>query len=362
MLPEIDIELKNYRCFADSDPARFTLRPGTTALVGKNNCGKSTLLRSMYELRGLLQLVGDSSELRHGVVRSNGHRTFSLATLIAYVNGRQYGLAELGSGVAQFLILLVSAAVKRPSYVLIDEPELNLHSSLQSDFLTTLASYATHGVVFATHSLGLARSSATSVYSLQRDADGPVSLRPFEASARPSELVGALSFTNSPALGFDRILLVESPTDGLALQQLLRRKGKDHQVLTIPLGGSTLINGSSTAELQLDELKRITPRISAIVDSERLGPTDPLPAERQAFSSLCGRLGIPCHLTTRRAIENYFSQGNLDRAFGPGRTALGPYDPLPAGAWPKALNWRAAREMSDAELDATDLGPFLDQA
>jgi hypothetical protein len=76
-----------------------------------------------------------------------------------------------------------------------------------------------------------------------------------------AQLVGALSFTGSAALGFDRILLVESPTDGLALQQFLRLKGKDHRVLTLPLGGSTLINGTSTTEMQLTDLKRITPRI-----------------------------------------------------------------------------------------------------
>jgi hypothetical protein len=176
-----------------------------------------------------------------------------------------------------------------------------------------------------------------------------------------AQLVGALSFTGSAALGFDRILLVESPTDGLALQQFLRLKGKDHRVLTLPLGGSTLINGTSTTEMQLTDLKRITPRISALVDSERSSATAVPPPERQAFAALCGRIGISCHVTTYRAIENDFWQATLDRAFGSGRTALGPFDRLPAGAWPKALNWKATREMSAAELDATDLGPFLEQ-
>lgn len=34
---QIDITLKNYRCFPDSKPARISLREGFTALVGVNN-------------------------------------------------------------------------------------------------------------------------------------------------------------------------------------------------------------------------------------------------------------------------------------------------------------------------------------
>ena len=52
------------------------------------------------------------------------------------VDGRSFKLPELGSGIAQFILVLASAAFKKPSYILIDEPESNLHPSLQLDFLT----------------------------------------------------------------------------------------------------------------------------------------------------------------------------------------------------------------------------------
>ena len=51
---QIEITLKNYRCFADSKPAKFSIRKGFTALIGVNNSGKTALLKFFYEFRSLL--------------------------------------------------------------------------------------------------------------------------------------------------------------------------------------------------------------------------------------------------------------------------------------------------------------------
>jgi hypothetical protein len=116
-------------------------------------------------------------------------------TLQVMINGRSYRLNELGSGLAQFIIVLANVAVKRPSYILIDEPELNLHPSLQLDFLTTLTSYAKEGILFATHSIGLARACAEQVYSFCKIAEGESEVAPYEATPRLSEFLGELSFS-----------------------------------------------------------------------------------------------------------------------------------------------------------------------
>jgi AAA15 family ATPase/GTPase len=42
---DIEITLKNYRCFSEANPARFRLRDGFTAFIGLNNAGKSTVLK-----------------------------------------------------------------------------------------------------------------------------------------------------------------------------------------------------------------------------------------------------------------------------------------------------------------------------
>src|SRR2546425_7811492 len=60
-MPPIQLELKNYRCFPDSRPARISVGPGFTAFVGVNNAGKSSLLKFFFEFRSLFGLLSSRS-------------------------------------------------------------------------------------------------------------------------------------------------------------------------------------------------------------------------------------------------------------------------------------------------------------
>jgi len=93
-------------------------------------------------------------------------------SLQLFIDGRPFALQELGAGLAQFIVVLGNAALKKPSFILIDEPEISLHPSLQLKFLMKLAGYASEGVVFATHNIGLARSVAEEIYSVSAAAKG----------------------------------------------------------------------------------------------------------------------------------------------------------------------------------------------
>ncbi len=526
---DIDLTIKNYRCFTDANPARISLRPGFTAFVGPNNTGKSTLLKFFYEFRfvlsvlspglgNLTNLLGGSSEgffsddvftdtneralevqlnfpkaseaaktsdlptltrvvltvpraqgqcyarfevddgralppdkytfegsvlhlaghpiahfsplmpvrpdlkqtlyigpfrnalniggqnqsyfdirvgqqmiqawrnfktgpskrdneaayrLTENIRRIFGFRNLEInaseiesgqgdQTLQVFVDGKSYKLHELGSGIAQFFLVLASAAMSRPSYILIDEPELSLHPSLQLDFLTTLTSYATEGVLFATHSIGLARASADQVYSVQKNEAGESLVRPYEETPRLSEFLGELSFSGYRELGFDKVLLVEGPTEVKTIQQFLRLYGKDHKFVLLPLGGSGMIKAHSEAELA--EIMRISDNVSALIDSERSAPAARLAPDREAFVQNCRKVGIePCVLE-RRAIENYLTDSAVKRTKGVKYRALGPYELLKATPqpWAKGENWRIAREMTRQDLQGTDLGQFLE--
>jgi ABC-type cobalamin/Fe3+-siderophores transport system ATPase subunit len=280
-------------------------------------------------------------------------------TLQLFINGKSYRLPELGSGLTQFILVLANAAVREPSYILIDEPELNLHPSLQLDFLTTLASYAREGVIFGTHSIGLARAAADRTYSLRSVADGESEVTELEDTPRLSEFLGELSFSGYRELGFNKVLLVEGVTDVKTIQQFLRLRGKDHQIVILPAGGSQMI--AEGREAELEEIKRISDNVCALIDSERQAPDAPLDGPRAAFVEACKKASISCHVLQRRAIENYFSDEAVKRVKGPKYRALEPYESLKdiSPAWSKAENWRIAREMTLDHLDGTDLGEFI---
>jgi hypothetical protein len=338
-----------------SAPGYFDIQIGQ-AFIGQWDSQKNGNLKSAAEA---------THQLEQDIARIFGFQTLQINaapskdTLQVFVNGHAYRLNELGAGLAQFIIVLANAAIKRPAYILIDEPELNLHPTLQMDFLTTLASCAQKGILFATHSYGLARASAEEIYTLERQADGTTHMHLFDRSPRLSQLLGELSYGGYAALGFEKILLVEGATEVKAIQQLLRHYGKDHQVLLLPLGGSNLING--TRDLELQEIKRITTCLFALVDSEKTAAEAPLPADRQDFKTLCEQLNIDCHVLERRALESYFTDEAMKRAGLQRHHPPGPYERMQDvnPGWSKSWNWQVTRQLSRDEIDATDLGRVL---
>src|SRR5262249_13271225 len=132
--------------------------------------------------------------------------------LQAFVDDHPYRLDELGSGISQFLIVLMNAAARASDYILIDEPELSLHPALQIEFVNALQAYWKKGGVFATHSLGLASTLASRVYVVSRRAR--VSrLEPLEQVGGIGELLRSMTYSPFEQVGYDRLCLVEGVTD-----------------------------------------------------------------------------------------------------------------------------------------------------
>lgn len=279
-------------------------------------------------------------------------------TLQVFVDRRPYRLCELGAGLAQFIVTFGAAATRQPSIILIDEPELNLHPTLQVDFLTSLGKYASEGVWFSTHSMGLARSVAEAVYTTQKVGTHSV-VNALAMTENYVLFLGEMSYTAYREMGFEKIMLVEGPTEVKTLQQWLRFYGKEHRVVVMHLGGSSSINAKSTPELA--ELKRITQEIVVLIDSERSFEAEPIAADRGTFIANCRELQFEVLATARRATENYFTDSAIKAVKGDKYSALTPYQLLKTAtpAWAKHENWRIAACMRKEELDDTDVGGFL---
>jgi AAA15 family ATPase/GTPase len=282
-------------------------------------------------------------------------------SLQVVIDHKPYKLDALGAGIAQFILVLANAAVAKPGYILIDEPELNLHPSLQLDFLTALGKFAEYGVLFSTHSIGLARSAADLIYSVLRLDEGVSKVARYETTPNLPEFLGALSYSSYQALGFNKVLLVEGSTEVRTIQQFLRMLRKDHEVVLLSLGGSDTIKNRSEAEL--NELKRITSNLNAIIDSEKASATAQLSPEREAFRLACIKLDIPCHVLERRATENYLTEAGIKQVKGEKYRQLTPYEKLTEviPAWGKQENWKIASEMKWEDIKDTDLGKFLEE-
>jgi energy-coupling factor transporter ATP-binding protein EcfA2 len=273
--------------------------------------------------------------------------------ILLTIDGKVYKINEIGSGIVQFILVFLNTALKEPTFIFIDEPELNLHPTLQLKFLTSLASYTKNGVLFATHSIGLARSVADRIYSVFKKENSSI-VTLLEKTPNYSELLGELGFTLYQELGVERILLVEGTTEVKTFHQFLRKIKKDKDFVVIPLGGNSMINGK--VEIELNELKRIAPKIYCWIDSEKDSPDSPLQKERKEFLEICKKLGIEAVASERRAIENYFTNNAIKEVLGEEYGELNLYD---KANWPKEKNWLIAQSMSFEEIKNTDLGKFF---
>lgn len=281
-------------------------------------------------------------------------------TLRLSINGKSYSLADVGSGLSQFILSYATAAISKPSFIFIDEPELNLHPALQLKFLASLGVYAKNGVVFSTHSIGLARSSAEAIYSILNDGT-EAKIVPFSGTPDYLSLLGELSFSAYRELGAECLFFVEGPTEVKVMQELLRKYGKDAQTLIMSLGGDSMINGNREQELSEIVTRVKVNKLFAWIDSEKTSDTDVLAKNRQDFLTMCARLNITAKASDKRAIENYFTENAIRRALeDDSKTNLSEYEKLDQGShWSKNLNWKIAKSSTKEEIDATDLGVFL---
>lgn len=316
--------------------------------TGNNRAWNRAAIAVERELEGIFGL----SKLEINAAPGN-------ATLQLIVDDEPFQLQEQGAGLAQFIHILAFVATRKSSYILIDEPELNLHPALQLDFLTTLARYCERGVAFATHNIGLARSIGEEVYSVRVVAGKRREIRSLEATKDYAQLLGELSYSGYTDLGFSRVLLVEGPTEVPVVQRWLRFYGIEHEVLLLPLGGSSLINASSAPALA--EICRIASDVFVLIDSERTSAGVELDGARAGFLDVCGELGFRTHVLERRALENYFTDSAVKAVKGDRYRALGEFESLGAATpgWGKSENWRIAAEMTRDDLEVTDLGRFL---
>lgn len=274
------------------------------------------------------------------------------------VDGNPHRLRELGAGLSQFIITVCVAAIRRPAFILIDEPESSLHPPLQVEFLSALEMFAKEGVIFCTHSIGLARCIAERVYSFRKTTDG-ITVAPLARTPRLTEFLGELSFAAWSEMGAKTVLLVEGVTDVRVAKEWLRLFGAEKRVVVLPLGGSQLVRDGVGAELR--EVTALSDRVFALVDSERTGPEDEPPKERRKFVEVCLEVGITSHLTDLRATENYLADAAIKKVKGGAFRALGPYEQLMdlSPRWRKGDNWRIAIEMTREQLLESDVGSFL---
>ncbi len=262
----------------------------------------------------------------------------------------------MGNGISHFVSLLANVPSRGNPLILIDEPEIGIHASLQVEMMSLLSKHANGPVIFATHSIGLARSVADEIISFSMK-DGVSISSSFERSPSFLETLGEMSFSAWREIGCDGVLFVEGPSEIKVFSEWLRLLGLHRKWAILSLGGSETIHAAGAEAIK--QVLSIHPNVAVVIDSERDAEDSQIEKKRAAFVDACEAAEIPCLATERRATENYFTQEAIRTAINPNGRSLAPFEKLGAHGWGKREGVKISAKMTAEELQTTDVGRFL---
>lgn len=236
---------------------------------------------------------------------------------IATINYREYGrtfdVIYAGTGIKHFVDIFVKATLSQASVILIDEPEMGLHPSLQRELLTHFSELvedkkmqffiATHSPVF------LADPNKVTVFCVQnRSGERSACSIPRESL---HTMWGDFGFRPGDLLQNDIVLMVEGQSDVIffedVIHRLYQKEFKNVAVGVVQYGGSAA-----------DGIIKGTINVSNIVPGhtyrlwirDRDAPPDDEEPSRNntKFKNALERGDEICHILHKREIEFYIPE------------------------------------------------------
>jgi hypothetical protein len=285
------------------------------------------------------------------------------------VNGRLRLLSQLGAGIGEALILLLVCKLSQEDnppidVILLEEPELHLHPRLQRTLLERVTHYGVQ-LIATTHSPTvideLSKRGAQIFRTSYDELNKMVQVEAVCGVAESRALLESIGVLPADLLLADKVLWVEGPSDIAVFRAWLAKAPAaiGQNIAVLSLGGDDAASDS----FDCSQLIRLHPRMYAILDSERKSQAErSAPVKDKIQQKLIGA-GIYCHLTERRATENYFTHSALEDVSS-GLAALGPFDDpnllsQRGQQFSKFKNGLVAEAMKWDEIENTDIGQRL---
>lgn len=261
-------------------------------------------------------IIGDVTHFFPEVEELISSRTEDdVATLIYHEYGRTLDVVYAGAGLKHFVDIFVKATLSQASLVLLDEPEMGLHPSLQRELLTHFYQLSqTKGTQFfvATHSpVFLADPDKVSSFLVQ-NRKGQRTVFPVPRESLHT-IWGDLGLRPGDLLQNDIVILVEGQSDVIffehVIHTLYRENFKDIAIGIVQYGGSAaegIINGAI-------DVSNIVPGFTyRLWIRDRDAPPAQIPHENATkFNNALTKHGEHCHILSKREIEFYIPEDAL---------------------------------------------------
>lgn len=270
-------------------------------------------------------------------------------------DGTTVNLANMGGGVEQLIVLGSLLIHQRTACILWEEPESHLHPGAQEVLLDQLERLVGDSKVFlTTHSPVFIRPSSKIAVHIVTNPDGKSARGKTLSEDDLQQAAAVIGARPGHLAQTDIVLYVEGKTGAGVVKEWLKKwpeRAKVLRYLQVEVQSLNVDEIANEDEL-IKALQKINPNLIIFVDRDNdAGKKEPKKS-RIILQSKCNTLGIPCIITEKRKIEDYFTREaileglpsnlwrNFEKDFDPDKT-IG--EQLSDG-W-KAYNYRIAAAM-----------------
>lgn len=274
------------------------------------------------------------------------------------LEGKQYPLENLGTGIHQLIILAATVTVLENYIICIEEPEIFMHPELQKKFIRYL--FKTKNQYFiATHSNAFLNVPNVDIYHITHDGTKSSSVKVLSANEK-NTILDDLGIQASDLLQTNFLLWVEGPSDRIYINYWL--KGKDRNLIegvhySIMFYGGRLLSHLTSDDKALSDfikLNKINRNIGIVIDSDKCSETDTINATKQRIISEFEKDNYFTWLTYGREIENYI-EPKLDDYFK--KLKLPKNVERNQGQYSKLTEYKV--DSNKKEIDKIDLAKFV---